>query len=74
LGGFWARWLAKTSTTCVRLILINPLIHANDLQKRVGNNVNFGTGEPFVLTRGKADELYNYEVELDDPETPITVF
>jgi predicted esterase YcpF (UPF0227 family) len=74
LGGFWARWLAKTSTSCPRLILINPLIHANNLQKRVGENVNFGTGEPFVLTQVKADELSNYEIELDDPETPITVF
>ena len=60
LGAFWAHYLSvRFNATCV---LVNPSIHPSiSLQKYIGDNVNYATGEIKTLTLSNCLSYKKYE-------------
>lgn len=54
LGGFFAAYLSNRYDS--KALVINPSVDPySDLQKYIGPNINFNTGEPFLLTKEEVD-------------------
>lgn len=62
LGGFYATWLAE-KYDC-RAVLVNPAVRPYELlEKYLGNNVNFHSGEHYELSEAHVTQLRALEVE-----------
>ena len=62
LGGFYATWLAERHGW--KAVLVNPAVHAHRLLRiALGPQVNWHTGEKWVLTQEHLDELAALDVD-----------
>lgn len=63
MGGFLATWLAEKHQ--LRAVLVNPAVHPHRLiQKYLGENTNYHTGEKFVLEPHHVDEFRSLEIPV----------
>jgi predicted esterase YcpF (UPF0227 family) len=67
LGGFYATWLAQHHD--LRAVLINPAVRPwRLLEKYIGDNANYHTGEEYRFEPEWVDQLHHYGV--DEPARP----
>ena len=63
LGGFYAQYLARQFTG-FKAVLINPALGpVSTLQKYIGENENFYTGEKYILQQIHINQLKQYRVD-----------
>ena len=69
LGGFFAACYG--GKYCWPAVLINPLADVRDLiDSAMGENVNYATGESFVMDRDDAEALIGLSESMCKPEAP----
>lgn len=72
LGGFFASYFNHQYDG--RALVINPSVDPyNDLQKYIGENVNFNTGEKFVLTKEDVDTFKDVSLNAENVKAIICV-
>jgi predicted esterase YcpF (UPF0227 family) len=72
LGGFYARRLARDYAS--RAVLLNPVIDPSiTLEPALGPNLNFKTGERYVLERGHLQGFAAHGIDETQPDPPTLV-
>ena len=72
LGGYYATWLAERHA--LKAVLLNPAVRPYDLLERhLGAQKNFHTGEAYEFNRGHVEELRALEVARITPERYLLV-
>jgi len=68
LGAYYATWLAHTYD--LKAVLINPAVHPYiSLEKYLGENSNYHTGETFTFHPHHVKELKHYDIDIiQNPE------
>ena len=71
LGGFWARHFANEWPGS-KLVMLNPsIMPAYHLQKRIGENMSYATGEKFTLTEVAVYDFKTFTGLKDRPDLDV---